>query len=166
LEPEIRGEVEEPDIDALIELLAELGISVQPYVTSAYAESLSTDLRLYKAAEKLQELIPVLEDEYGTRTGGLRASVGQFFPTLDTISEERIAAFGREMERHKGDGSDFDLAMQCISALTEYINILVTQFGWPVETSLEFVMDRYVPRLTEGDNIRIAIVQMYLQEAF
>ncbi len=166
LEPEIRGEVEGPDIEALIELLTELGIGVQPYVTNAYADSLSTDLRLYKAAEKLQELIPILEDADGTGMAGLRVSVAKFFPTLDTLTEKNIALFSRELEDRRGDGSDYDIAGKCITALTKYVNILGTEIGWPVEKSLEFVMGRYVPRLTEGDDIRIAVVQMYLQRAF
>ena len=157
--------MEGPDINALIELLAELGIGVQPYVESAYGDSLSTDLRLYKAAEKLQQLIPVLEDKDGIRIAGLRVSIEQYFPTFDTLSDEQIAAFAEEMDSHKGDGSEFDLARQCITSLTEYVNILGTQIGWPVEKSLEFVMGRYVPRLTEGNDIRLAVIQMYLQKA-
>jgi len=164
LEPEISGEVEGPDTEALVRLLNELGIGVQPYVIEAYADSLSTDLRLFKAAEKLQELIPVLEDANGTRIAGLRTAVAQFFPTLDVISEERLDSFAQELARHEGDGTDYDLAGQCIFALTEYINILGSEIGWPIERSVGFVMGRYVPRLTEGDEIRIAVIQMHLQK--
>jgi len=42
LEPELRSEVEGPDTEALARLLTELGIGVQPYMTDAYAGSLST----------------------------------------------------------------------------------------------------------------------------
>jgi hypothetical protein len=165
LEPELRGEVERPDTEVLENLLSELGIGVQPYVTDAYAASLSTDLRLYSAAEKLQQLIPVLEDADGTRIVGLRTAVAQFFPSLDVLSEEQMDSFAQELTRHKGDGTDYDLAGQCIFALTEYVNILGTDIGWPVEKSVGFVMGRYVPRLTEGDEIRIAVIQMQLQKA-
>jgi len=164
LEPEFRGKVEGPDTEALARLLSELGIGVQPYMTEAYANSLSTDLRLYRAAEKLQELMPVLEDTDGTRIGGLKAAVAQFFPTLDSLSEEQMKSFTQVLESHKGDGTDFDLAGQCIFALREYINILSTEIGWPVEKSVEFVMGRYVPRITENDEIRIAVIQMHLQK--
>ena len=166
LEPEIRDEVEGPDIEALVALLTELGIGVQPYVTNAYADSLSTDLRLYKAAEKLQQLIPILEDADGTGMRGLRVSVAKFFPTLDTLTEENIALFSRELETRRGDGREYDNAGKCISALTQYVYLLGTEIGWPVEKSTQFVMGRYVPRLTEGDDTRIAVVQMYLQGAF
>ena len=164
LEPEIRGEVKGPDTEALAKLLKELGIGVQPYVTKAYADSLSTDLRLYKAAEKLQELMPALEDVNGVHIAGLRETVAEYFPTLDVLSEERVDSFAQVLASHKGDGTDFDLAGQCISALTEYVNILSTDIGWPVEKSVEFVMGRYVPRLTENDEIRIAVIQMQLQK--
>jgi len=164
LEPEFRSEVEGPDTEALEELLSELGIGVQPYVTEAYADSLSTDLRLYKAAEKLQELMPVLEDVNGIHIAGLREAVAEYFPTLDILSDERMDSFAQVVASHKGDGTDYDLAGQCIFALSEYINILGTDIGWPVETSVEFVMGRYVPRLTENDEIRIAVIQMHLQK--
>jgi hypothetical protein len=164
LEPEVGGEVEGPDTEALASLLSELGIGVQPYVTEAYADSLSTDLRLYSAAEKLQQLIPILEDADGTRIAGLRAVAARFFPSLDVLSEEQMYSFAEELARHKGDGTNYDLAGQCIYALTEYVNILGNDIGWPVDKSVGFVMSRYVPRLTEGDEIRIAIIQMQLQK--
>jgi hypothetical protein len=164
LEPEFQGEVEGPDTEALEKLLSDLGIGVQPYMTEAYANSLSTDLRLYKAAEKLQELMPVLEDVNGIHIAGLRETVAEYFPTLDVLSEEQMDSFAEVLAIHKGDGTNYDLAGQCIFALTEYVNILSTEIGWPVEKSVEFVMGRYVPRLTENDEIRIAVVQMHLQK--
>ena len=75
-----------------------------------------------------------------------------------------MGSFTQILENHKGDGTDFDLAGQCIFALREYVNILSTDIGWPVEKSVEFVMGRYVPRITENDEIRIAVIQMHLQK--
>jgi len=94
----------------------------------------------------------------------LKAAVEQFFPTLDLLSEEQMNSFTVVLESHKGDGTDYDLAGQCIFALRDYVNILSTEIGWPVETSVEFVMGRYVPRITENDEIRIAVIQMHLQK--
>jgi len=165
LEPEVRDEVQGPDVEALVALLNELGLGVQPYVTDAYAASLSTDLRLYSAAEKLQQLIPILEDPDGTHVAGLKSATAQFFPTLDVISDERMDSFAQELESHKGDGTDFDLAGRCTTALAEYVTILSNDIGWPADKSIGFVMGRYVPRLTEGDEIRLAIIQMQLQKA-
>ena len=166
LELEIGSEVEGPDTEALDKLLKELGIGVQPYVGEAYASSLSTDLRLFSAAEKLQQLIPILEDANGIRIAGLREASAQFFPSLDALSEEQVSSFTEALERHKGDGTDYDAAGQCIFALTEYVTILGSDIGWPADKSIGFVMSRYVPRLTEGDEIRIAVIQMQLQKAF
>ena len=162
----MRDEVEGPDVEALVALLNELGLGVQPYVTDAYAASLSTDLRLYSAAAKLQQLIPILEDTDGIHVAGLRAVTAQFFPTLDVISDERMDSFAQELASHKGDGTDFDIAARCIAALAEYVTILGNDIGWPADKSIGFVMSRYVPRLAEGDEIRLAIIQMQLQRAF
>ena len=62
-------------------------------------------------------------------------------------------------------GTDYDLAGESISALVKYVDILSTDIGWPMDKSMGFVMGRYIPRLTEGDAIRTAVVQMQLQEA-
>jgi len=164
-EPEEPGAVEEPDMEALRALLMELGIGVQPYLAKAYPPSLNTDMRLFKAAEKLQNLIPMLEDAEGTRIAALRVVVGQFFSTLASISDEQMASFRQELAQHVGDGTDYDLAGESISALVKYVEILGTDIGWPMDRSVGFVMGRYIPRLTEGDAIRTAVVQIQLQEA-
>jgi hypothetical protein len=170
-EPEEQGAVEEPDIEALIALLEELGIGVQPHLARAYRHeksginTLNTDLRLFKAAEKLQKLMPMLEDSQGKRIVALRVVVGQFFSTLASISDEQMASFRQELVRHVGDETDYDLAGESISALVKYVDILSTDIGWPMDKSMGFVMGRYIPRLTEGDAIRTAVIQMQLQEA-
>ena len=170
-EPEEQGAVEEPDMEALIALLEELGIGVQPHLARAYQHeksgihTLNTDMRLFKAAEKLQKLIPMLEDAEGMRIAALRVVVGQSFSTLASISDEQMASFRQELARHVGDGTDYDLAGQTISSLTGYVEILSTDIGWPTDRSMAFVMGRYIPRLTEGDAIRTAVVQIQLQEA-
>jgi hypothetical protein len=170
-EPEEQGAVEEPDMEALIALLEELGIGVQPHLARAYRHeksginTLNTDLRLFKAAEKLQKLMPMLEDSQGKRIVALRVVVGQFFSTLASISDEQMDSFRQELARHVGDETDYDLAGQTISSLTGYVEILSTDIGWPMDRSMAFVMGRYIPRLTEGDAIRTAVVQMQLQEA-
>jgi hypothetical protein len=164
-EPEEKAELARPDMDALLRLLTELGIGVQPYMARAYSPWLSTDLRLYKAAEKLQKLVPIVEDSEGTRVAALRQSVSNAFPTTETISEETMALFAQQLSEHKGDGSDYDLAGQCIFALVEYVDVLTTDIGWPTDRSFGFIMDRYVQRLTEGDEVRTVVIQMHLQQA-
>ncbi|MHC4643645.1 MAG: autotransporter outer membrane beta-barrel domain-containing protein, partial [Planctomycetota bacterium] len=170
-EPEEQGEVEDPDTEALVALLEELGIGVQPHLARAYLHeksginTLNTDLRLFKAAEKLQKLIPILEDTEGKRIAALRVVVGQFFSTLASISDEQMASFRQELAGHVGDGTDYDLARQTISSLTGYVEILSTDIGWPTDRSMAFVMGRYIPRLTEGNAIRTAVVQIRMQEA-
>jgi len=165
-EPEEQGEVEEPDMEALRALLIELGIGVQPYLSKAYPPSLNTDMRLFKAAEKLQKLIPMLEDSQGKRIAALQVVVGRFFSTLASISDEQMDSFRQELALHVDDETDYDLARQSISALVQYVEVLSTDIGWPMDKSMGFVMGRYIPRLTEGDAIRSAVVQMQLQEAF
>ncbi len=107
----------------------------------------------------------MLEDAEGRRIAALRVVVGQFFSTLASSSDEQLASFRQELARHVGDGTDYDLAGESISALVRYVEILGTDIGWPMDRSVGFVMGRYIPRLTEGDAIRTAVVQIQLQEA-
>jgi len=145
LELEERDDMEDLDTEALVALLNELGIGVQPHLTGAYAGSLSTDLRLLGAAEKLQKLILTFEDADGTRAAALGTVVAQFFPTFDSLSDEQMDLFRQELTRHSGDGTDYDLAGQVLSALTTYVGILSTDVGWPMDKSMGFVMGRYIP---------------------
>jgi hypothetical protein len=163
LEPEIGGDVEGPDMEALEQLLEELGIGVQPEVSRAYRLSLNTDLRLYKAAEKLQRLIPVLDDAEGTRLAALGRLVGEVVPAEDPPTEEQMAVIAQRLAEHVGDGTYYALAGQWIDALAEYVDILATDIGWKTDASVEFVMGKYGSKF--GEDIRTTLfVQMRLQD--
>jgi len=156
LEPEVQGEVDEPDLEALMQLLDELGIGVQPFLALAYRPSLNTDLRLYKAAEKLLRLGPTLEDADGTRIAALVPLIRGISETPVPI-EEQMTSFVQELARQ-------ELAGRWINALTEYVAILNNEIGWPAETSVARVMVRYGSKLT-GLADRL-FVEEYLARSF
>jgi len=156
LEPEVQGEVDEPDMEALMALLDELGIGVQPFLARAYRPSLNTDLSLFKAAEKLLRLGPILEDADGTRIAALDPLINGIIETPVPI-EEQMASFVQGLARQ-------EIAGQWMNALSEYVAILNNEIGWPAGTSVARVMRKYGAKLT-GPAERL-FVQMYLERSF
>ena len=156
VELEIQSEVEEPDFDAIAQLLDDLGIGAQPFLARAYRPSLNTDLSLFKAAEKLLRLGPTLEDADGTRITALIPLIRGISETPVPV-EEQMTSFVQELARQ-------ELAGQWINALTEYTAILNNEIGLPADDSVARVMVRYGDKLTgPAENL---FVEEYLAQTF
>jgi len=156
LEPEVEGEVEGPDMDAIAQLLDELGIGVQPFLARAYRPSLNTDLNLYKAAEKLLKLASTLEDADGTRIAALIPLIRGISETPVPV-EEQMTSFVQELARQ-------ELAGQWINALTKYASILNNDIGLPADGAVARVMVRYGSKLSgPAENL---FVEEYLAQTF
>jgi hypothetical protein len=144
LELEEQGEMEEPDMEAIAQLLDELGIGVQPFLARAYRPSLNTDLNLYKAAEKLLRFKTILEDAEGTRIAAV-GSLIQGIAEAPIPTEEEMISFVQELANQ-------ELAGQWINALTEYATILNNEIGLPADDSVATVMRIYVnPKLPDEE---------------
>jgi hypothetical protein len=143
LEPEVRGEVEEPDIEALLALLVQLGVGEQPELARAYPESLNTDLRLYKAAERLIRLAAVLQSP--ERVAALDAIVVEVWQSVDVpLTAEQTAVLAQRIE-------DSAVARPWLAALTDFVDIMTTMVGRSYEDSTASVMSTYViPRIEAG----------------
>jgi hypothetical protein len=156
LEPEDQSEVEEPDMEAIMKLLDELGIGVQPFLARAYRPSLNTDLSLLKAAEKLLRLGPILEDADGARIAALVPLIRGISETPVPV-EEQMTSFVQELARQ-------DLAGQWINALVEYAAILNNDIGLPADDSVARIMVRYGGKLTGP--VESLFVEEYLAQSF
>ncbi|MBL7142763.1 MAG: hypothetical protein ISS76_00875, partial [Phycisphaerae bacterium] len=156
LEPEMQGEAEAPDMEAIAQLLDELGIGAQPFLARAYRPSLNTDLSLIKAAEKLLRLGPTLEDADGTRIAALIPLIRRISETPVPV-EEQMTSFVQELARQ-------ELAGEWINALTEYAAILNNEIGLPANDSVARIMVRYGGKLTgPAENL---FVEEYLAQTF
>ena len=79
-------------------------------------------------------------------------------------SPEQFASIAQAFEGHDNDGTHYATAGQWLDALSEYVLILNSQIGWPIEESVEFVMGKYSTPITEEGNISvIAFIQLYLE---
>ena len=143
LEPEVRGKVEEPDIEALLALLVQLGVGEQPELARAYPESLNTDLNLYKAAERLIRLAAVLQSP--ERVAALDAIVVEVWQSVDVpLTAEQTAVLAQRIE-------DSAVARPWLAALTDFVDIMTTMVGRSYEDSTASVMSTYViPRIEAG----------------
>jgi filamentous hemagglutinin family protein len=152
-ELEVQEEVEEVYDEELLEwLAAEFNEpNVQTFVAQAHRSMLSTDLRPYKAAEKLRDFSQVLRDPEGIQI----ATVHGLIPE-GPLSEERMDAIMQTISQHVW-----------VNALTEYVRILSFEIGWESESSVEFAMDKYGSRLAEGGRLNAPmVVQMHLEQQF
>ncbi|MDT8304155.1 MAG: hypothetical protein RQ760_21915, partial [Sedimentisphaerales bacterium] len=140
LEQEEQGEIVEPDMEAIAQLLADLGIGVQPFLARAYRPSLNTDLNLFKAAEKLLRLRTTLEDADGTRVAALNPLIRGILGT-PVPAEEQMTSFVQELANQ-------ELAGQWINALTEYAAILNNEIGLPTDGAVARIMVRYGGKLS------------------
>jgi hypothetical protein len=155
LEPEIQGEVERPDTEAIMQFLEELGLEADmPLLAAAYQESLNTDLRLYKAVEKLMRLEEILNDS--TRIAVLVPLI-QGITETPVTTEEQMASFVQELNRQESAG-------QWINALTEFVAILNIEIGQELEASMVNAMRLYGNKLGGEDNE--IFVEEYLAQRF
>jgi hypothetical protein len=155
LEPELQGEVEEPDIEAIMQFLEELGLEADmPLLARAYQESLNTDLRLYKTVEKLMRLEEILNDR--TRIAVLIPLI-QGITETPVTTEEQMASFVQELSRQESAG-------QWVNALTEFVAILNIEIGQELEASMINAMRLYANQLGGEENQ--LFVEEYLAQRF
>ncbi|MHC4742665.1 MAG: beta strand repeat-containing protein, partial [Planctomycetota bacterium] len=134
----------------------------QTYLAGAYLQA--TDLRPHQAANQLRQLAAILQDTGGTRNAALSLVINEFTQPELPPSAEQLASIGQVLEQHSNDGTHYAVARAWLEALTEYVSILVDNIGWSQDESVEFVMGKYGPSVTEASNISItAFIQMYLE---
>jgi len=142
MEPEVRGEVEGPDTEALRRLLEQLGLGEQPELARAYPPSLNTDMDLYKAAERLNELVPVLQNT--NLIAAMDAIIVEVWHDVDSpLAPEQRAVIAQRI----GDSP----ARGWLVAITDFADILTAMVGRSERESVDTVMATYViPQMQAG----------------
>ncbi|HUT30764.1 MAG TPA: filamentous hemagglutinin N-terminal domain-containing protein [Sedimentisphaerales bacterium] len=166
-EPDIRSEVESLDETELMAwLAAEFNEpDIQMYMAAAYPSLLSTDLRPYKAAERLRDLATILKGD--VQITALRAVVAESWPVDQPLDEVAAAAIAQSLSTRAGEDTLYALAGQWINALTEYVGILNTEIGKSTDESITFVVRKYGSRLVQGADMRTSMfIEMHLERTF
>ncbi|MHC4616844.1 MAG: autotransporter outer membrane beta-barrel domain-containing protein [Planctomycetota bacterium] len=134
----------------------------QAYLAGAFLQS--TDLRPYRAANRLRDLADLLHDADGSRIAALVQVVNEFVPAPVPPSDEQMTLIVSAFEQHVNDGTHYAAAGQWLDALTEYVGILSAEIGWPADESVAFVMGKYCTPVTEGGHVGVAaFIQMHLE---
>jgi hypothetical protein len=171
------GQVEGTQFDDLQWLTEELGLCegdepgedkgrcqevTQAYLAGAFLQA--TDMHPHGAAARLRELAGLLHDPDGTRFAALSRVVGEFVGIPAPPSDEQMAAIASTFADHTNDGTHYAAAGQWVEALTEYVQILNRDIGWPTDESVAFVMAKYGTAITDTGDIAVtAFVQMHLE---
>jgi hypothetical protein len=171
------GQIEGAQFGNLVWLAQELGLCegdqwgedqtqcqelTQAYLAGAFFQA--TDVNPYRAAARLRTLVEILHDEDGSHITALNQVVSEFIQTPVPPSDEQMAAIVATFKEHVNDGTHYAAAGQWLDALTEYVDILSTDIGWPTDESIAFVMGKYGTTVTETGNISvIAFIQMHLE---
>jgi hypothetical protein len=134
----------------------------QAYLAGAFLQT--TDLRPHRAAAQLRNLAGMLQDPDGYRIAALNRVVNEFASADMPPSPEQFALIAQSFELHSNDGTHYATAGQWLDALTEYVSILNSEIGWPMEESVAFVMGKYGAPITQAGQISVvAFVQMHLE---
>ena len=125
----------------------------------------ATDLRPYRAATRLRDLVEILHDNDGTSISGLIRTVNEFSSPDIPPSPEQFTLIAQTFADHRNDGTHYAAAGQWLDALSEYVDILTTDIGWSEDESVAFVMGKYGTDITETGDVSVtAFVQMHLED--
>ncbi|MFC1739744.1 hypothetical protein ACFL1G_11970, partial [Planctomycetota bacterium] len=134
----------------------------QAYLAGAFLQS--TDLRPHQAANRLRNLVEILQDADGAHIAAIGRVVNEFSLPGIPPSEEQFASIGQAFAEHINDGTHYASAGEWLDALTEYVIILNTEIGWPLDESVAFVMGKYGTGITEAGDVGVtAFIQMHLE---
>ena len=100
----------------------------------------------------------ILKDEDGSRMAALNQVFNEVAPAnvpfSPVMATSIVTAFADQVD--DGSQSNYATAMEYIDAFVQYVAILDTQLGSPVEDSTAFVMAKYGAGITESENNNIA----------
>ncbi len=80
----------------------------QAYLAGAFLQA--TDLRPYRAATRLRDLVEILHDDDGTRIAGLIRAVNEFSQPEMPPSPEQFASIAQSFADHSNDGTHYAAA--------------------------------------------------------
>jgi hypothetical protein len=136
-------------------LADELGVGVDIQVVVANAYAYSTDCQPCDAAARLQEAARILADEDGSRMAAMLAVFNDLAPAGAPFTPEMGTTIATALTG-AAEASQYATAAEYVDAFVQYIAILDTELGSPVDDSVAFVMARYGTGLTASDNANLA----------
>jgi hypothetical protein len=120
------------------------------------------DIQWCQACANLSNAAAVLADPNGARMAALVATFTQLAPPEMPFTPEMADSIVTALD-DAAEGSQYATVAEYIDAFANYIALLDTELGSPVDDSTAFVMEKYGSAITESDNPNIAaFVEMRL----
>ncbi len=142
---------------ALIEAAsAELGIPVETLqVAIGNALALNPSLQPCQACATLVDAAGILRDVDGSRMAAMVQAFNSLAPADVPFTPETAALIATAFETAAEDSLYASVA-EYIDAFVQYVTVMDTQLGTPVDNSVAFVMGKYGSSITENDNANIS----------
>ena len=154
----MRIEVQTSGCPALVKWVAEeIGIDqrmVQIWITNSLAST--GDIQPCDACAGLKNSAQILQDADGSHLAALAQVINEFASSDTPPTEEQMASISDAIARNTDDDSNYAVAGEYLDALATYIGILNNDMGFSTVESVQFVTDKYVGRLAQGDNVGVA----------
>ena len=98
----------------------------------------------------------ILQDADGSHIAALAQVINEFASSDTPPTEEQMASIADAIARNTNDDSNYAVVGEYLDALATYIGILSDDMGFSTVESVQFVTDKYVGRLAQGDNVGVA----------
>jgi filamentous hemagglutinin family protein len=107
------------------------------------------------ACAALKRTAMILRDYAGTHIGALSGVISDFASSDAPLSEEQDTEIIVAIADGAEGNADYALAKEYLDALAEYVGILNRGMDFSATESTQFVMDKYIAPLAEGENVAL-----------
>ena len=154
----MRIEIQTSGCPALVKWVAEeIGIDqrmVQIWITNSLAST--GGIQPCDACAGLKNSAQILQDADGSHIAALAQVISEFASSNTPPTEEQMASIADAIARNTDDDSYYAVAGEYLDALATYVGVLNNDMGFSATESVQFVTDKYVGRLAQGDNVGVA----------
>jgi len=127
---------------------------VQIWMSNSLAST--GDIQPCDACAELKNSAHILKDTDGSHVAALAQVINQFVSNNMPPTEEQMASIAEAIARNTDEDSYYAVAGEYLEALVTYIDVLNNDMGFSTVESIQFVTDKYVGRLAQGDNVGVA----------
>ena len=137
---------------------AELGVGeekIQIWLANSLASA--TDIQPYQTYTRFRTAAIILQDSDGSHVAALAQVILELASDTTPPTEEQMASIADAIANNAGANNQYALAGIYLDALAVYIGFLTDEIGFSSEDAVQFVMNKYILPLAEGENAGVAV---------